>query len=72
MACTDIFAEQWMPLVIGPALETSGLCQPVETLRSIQQIDWEKQGLCKECCEEKRVEWEEEIRAIWDKLDSWI
>ena len=72
MACTDMFAEQWMPLVIGPALLNSGLCRPIETLRNIQQIDWEKEGLCVECCKEKRQEWEEEIVTVWGKVDEWI
>ncbi|KAI0085916.1 hypothetical protein BDY19DRAFT_996349 [Irpex rosettiformis] len=72
MACTDVFAEKWMPLVIGPALETSGLCRPVETLRGIQEIEWEKEGVCEECCKEKREEWEGEIRVIWEKVDGWI
>lgn len=72
MACTDMFAEKWMPLVIGPALEDNGLCTPIETLRKIQKIRWEDEGLCAECCKEKREEWEEEARDIWNKLDGWL
>ena len=72
MACTDVFAEKWMPLVIGPSLENNGLCRPVETLRDIQRIEWEKEGLCEECCVEKRQEWEDEIRTVWEKVDTWI
>lgn len=72
MACTDVFAEQWMPLVIGPALASSGLCRPVETLRGIQEVRWEAHGLCDACCAEKRAEWEEEIRRVWAKIDDWI
>ncbi|KAI0347577.1 hypothetical protein BDW22DRAFT_248 [Trametopsis cervina] len=72
MNCTNIFAEEWMPLVIGPALEDSGLCRPVETLRMIQKVRWEEHGLCAECCKEKRGEWEEEIRTVWDMIDGWI
>ena len=72
MACTDIFAETWMPLVIAPAIETSGLCTPVETLRKIQGIKWEEHGMCQECCAEKRREWEDEARNIWEKVDGWL
>lgn len=72
MACTDVFAEKWMPLVIGPALGDNGLCRPVETLRAIQGIEWEKEGLCEACCEEKRREWEGEIETVWEKVDEWI
>ncbi|KAI0683190.1 hypothetical protein BC835DRAFT_1396517 [Cytidiella melzeri] len=72
MRCTDVFAEEWMPLVIGPALENSGLCRPIETLRNIQRIEWDKYGLCEECCKEKRGEWEEEIVTVWNKMDGWI
>ncbi|KAJ3532598.1 hypothetical protein NM688_g7397 [Phlebia brevispora] len=72
MACTDIFAETWMPLVIAPALEDNGLCTPIETLRKIQRIKWEERGVCAECCKEKREEWEEEARNIWAKIDDWL
>lgn len=61
-----------MPLVISPALENNGLCRPVETLRDIQRVQWEKEGLCGECCEEKRREWEGEIEVVWQKVDGWI
>ena len=72
MACTDVFAETWMSDVIGPALANNGLCRPVETLRDIQDIRWEDKGLCTECCREKRGEWEEEVRVVWDKVDEWL
>ena len=72
MACTDVFAETWMPLVISPALQSSGLCRPVETLRTIQSIDWQSHGLCVECCAEKRAEWEGEVQRVWQKMDEWI
>ena len=44
----------------------------------IQGVRWEDgdeaggQGLCGACCEEKRAEWEEEIRVVWEKVDGWI
>ena len=61
-----------MPLVIAPALENNGLCTPIETLRSIQKIDWASEGLCTQCCKEKRAEWEGEARTIWKKVDEWL
>lgn len=72
MSCTDVFAETWMPDVIAPALADSGLCRPVETLRWIAGLDWEAKGVCKECVEEKRREWEEEVRVVWEKVDDWL
>ena len=54
MACTDVLAEKWMPLVIQTALEDNGLCRPLETLERIIAIDWENEGLCAECVKEKR------------------
>ena len=72
MACTDVFAETWMDLVIGPALADSGLCRPVETLRRIARIRWEEKGVCEECCMEKRAEWEEEARGVWERFGGWV
>lgn len=72
MACTDVFAETWMPDVIAPALADNGLCRPVETLRKIQKVRWEDKGVCEECCAAKREEWDEEIKAVWKKVDEWL
>jgi hypothetical protein len=72
MECTDVFAETWMPDVIAPALTSNGLCRPIETLRGIQAVHWEKKGVCPACCEEKRKEWEDEIKVVWDKIDEWL
>ncbi|KAI0073956.1 hypothetical protein K474DRAFT_125858 [Panus rudis PR-1116 ss-1] len=72
MACTDVFAETWMPVVIGPALETSGLCKPIETLQTIMDIDWKSHGLCDECVKEKREEWRGEQEVIWKKMNEWL
>lgn len=72
MTCTDVFAETWMPDVIAPALADNGLCRPIETLRKIQEIRWEDKGVCAECCAAKREEWDEEIRAVWEKVDEWL
>lgn len=72
MACTDVFAEQWMPLVIQPALENSGLCRPLETLQTTIILDWKGHGVCDECVADKREEWRNEQRAVWEKLDGWL
>ncbi|KAG6865149.1 hypothetical protein C0991_004831 [Blastosporella zonata] len=47
MACTDVFADTWMSLVIQPAIEDDGVYKPLETLERIKSIDWAKAGLCK-------------------------
>ncbi|KAI0784912.1 hypothetical protein C8Q75DRAFT_336400 [Abortiporus biennis] len=72
MACTDVFAELWMPLVIQPAIENNGLSKPIETLQAIIDMDWSSHGLCEECVQDKREEWKEEQRVVWNKLGDWI
>lgn len=72
MSCTDVFADQWMPLVIQPALEQDGVYKPLETIQRIIDIDWEAQGLCKSCADEKREEWRADQEDIWTKMDHWI
>lgn len=72
MQCTDVFAEMWMPLVIQPALECSGLCRPIETLQTIIDLDWGAQGVCAECVQEKREEWRAEQRTVWERMDKWL
>ncbi|KAH9952039.1 hypothetical protein B0H21DRAFT_775595 [Amylocystis lapponica] len=72
MACTDVFAEEWMPRVIAPALASDGLCRPLETLETIIALDWAAHGLCADCVRDKREEWREEQRAFWDKMDEWL
>lgn len=72
MACTDVFAEKWMPLVIQPALDDNGLCRPLETLDRIIGIDWAAEGLCAECVREKTDEWRGEQRAVWEAMDRWL
>ena len=72
MACTDVFAEKWMPLVISPALEDNGLCRPLETLERIIAIDWAKEGLCEECVRDKTEEWRAEQKLVWDGIDEWL
>ncbi|OCH92256.1 hypothetical protein OBBRIDRAFT_751737 [Obba rivulosa] len=72
MACTNVFAEAWMPLVIQPALEGSGLCRPLETLQTIMDLDWAAHGLCADCVRDKREEWKGEQQAVWDAMDDWL
>ncbi|EGN95772.1 hypothetical protein SERLA73DRAFT_60590 [Serpula lacrymans var. lacrymans S7.3] len=72
MACTDVFADKWMPLVIQHALGNDSVYKPLETLETIKDIDWAAQGLCGVCVEEKRGEWTQEQRDIWEKVDGWL
>ncbi|EIW53294.1 uncharacterized protein TRAVEDRAFT_154698 [Trametes versicolor FP-101664 SS1] len=72
MACTDVFAEKWMPLVIQRALDENGLCRPLETLEEIIAIDWAAEGLCEECVRDKREEWRGEQKDVWARMDGWL
>lgn len=72
MACTDVFADTWMQLVIQPALNDDGVYKPLETLERMKSIDWAKEGLCPSCVVEKREEWSEEQRTVWRLMDSWL
>ncbi|KAG0701691.1 hypothetical protein DFH29DRAFT_805965 [Suillus ampliporus] len=72
MACTDVFADRWMSLVIQPAISNSGVCQPLEMLEQIKQIDWATEGLCAACVREKTQEWTQEQKDLWEKMDSWL
>ena len=72
MACTDVFADTWMKLVIQPALDNDGVYKPLETLERIKSIDWGKEGLCPSCVVEKREEWSEEQKTVWRLMDSWL
>ncbi|KAK0467948.1 uncharacterized protein EV420DRAFT_1502073 [Desarmillaria tabescens] len=72
MACTDVFADKWMPLVIQPALEDDGVYKPLESLERIKLIDWRKEGLCASCVEDKKVEWTEEQETVWNLIDGWL
>lgn len=71
MACTDVFANTWMSLVIEPALVNGGVYKPLETLQDIIEVDWTKHGLCASCVNEKRNEWWGEQQNIWEKMDGW-
>ena len=49
MACTDVFAETWMQLVIQPAIENDGVYKPLETLQKVIDIRSEERRVGKEC-----------------------
>jgi hypothetical protein len=72
MECTDIFADQWMPQVIQPALENAGMHRPIETLELVKGVDWKSLGLCEQCVKEKTEEWTEEQRNVWRMVDDWM
>ncbi|KAG5636531.1 hypothetical protein H0H81_007728 [Sphagnurus paluster] len=72
MACTDVFADTWMSLVIQPAIENDGVYKPLETLESLKGIDWGKLGLCDACVREKQQEWTDEQLVIWKAMDGWL
>lgn len=72
MACTDRFADMWMPRVIQLSFEDDGVYKPLETLERIKRIDWEAQGVCPSCAAEKRQEWTGEQETVWQKIDEWI
>ncbi|KAI5997678.1 hypothetical protein F5J12DRAFT_906949 [Pisolithus orientalis] len=64
MACTGVFADQWMSLVIPSAISDGGVYKPLETLESIKQLDWAAEGLC--------PDWTEEQAVVWEKVGSWL
>jgi len=72
MACTDVFADTWMDLVISPALEDDGVYKPIETLERLKQIEWAQRGLCAECMKDKREEWTGEQESIWALVEKWL
>jgi len=72
MACTDVFADTWMGLVIQPAIDDEGVYKPLETLERIKHVDWAKAGLCSACVLEKNAEWTEEQEMIWRLMDQWL
>ncbi|KIK19596.1 hypothetical protein PISMIDRAFT_682897 [Pisolithus microcarpus 441] len=72
IACTDVFADKWMSLVIQSAISDGGVYKPLETLEFVKQLDWAAEGLCPACVREKREEWTEEQVVVWEKMDGWI
>ncbi|TRM70150.1 hypothetical protein BD626DRAFT_476441 [Schizophyllum amplum] len=71
-ACTDVFADTWMDLVISPALLDGGVGRPLETLERMKNIRWAEKGLCAECVKEKEQEWTEEQETVWNMMDVWL
>ncbi|KAI6139477.1 hypothetical protein BKA82DRAFT_4222570 [Pisolithus tinctorius] len=72
MACTDVFADKWMSLIIPSAISDGGVYKPLETLEFIKQLDWAAEGLCPACVREKREEWTEEQAVVLEKVDRWL
>lgn len=72
MACTDVFADTWMKLVIQPAIDDEGVYKPLETLERIKRVDWAEVGLCSVCVSEKNEEWTEEQQEVWRLMDQWL
>jgi len=72
MACTDVFADTWMKLVIQPAIDDEGVYKPLETLERIKGLDWAGAGLCNACVSEKNAEWTEEQQVVWRLMDQWL
>ncbi|KAJ7104065.1 hypothetical protein B0H15DRAFT_5836 [Mycena belliarum] len=72
MACTDVFADTWMNLVIQPAIDDEGVYKPLETLERIKGVDWGDCGLCSACVSEKNAEWTEEQETLWRLMDQWL
>jgi hypothetical protein len=72
MACTDIIADRWMIDVITPALADDGVGRPLETLARIASLSWKEKGLCDECAENKRTEWSETAKEVWEKVGGWV
>ncbi len=61
-----------MPLVVAPEISDGDVLRPLEALERIRRIEWEKEGICGECVESKRREWEDEAWKIWREMDEWL
>ncbi|KAI0306656.1 hypothetical protein B0F90DRAFT_1814510 [Multifurca ochricompacta] len=72
MACTDIIADRWMTDVITPALADGGVGRPLETLARIASRSWQEEGVCVECVESKKLEWDKGAKDIWEKVGCWV
>lgn len=78
MDCSNVYATLWMPVVVSPALEDHGVCDPFRTLRS---VDWNEEDRklggdgsrpCTECIEHMKSEWEGQGNEIWKRMDGWV
>ena len=72
MACTNLLADKWFPLVIQSAIAGDSVYKPLEALEQLKQIDWVAEGLCAVCVREKREEWTNEQEEVWEKMDAWL
>lgn len=72
MTCTNLLADKWFPLVIQSAIAGDSVCEPLEALEKLKQIDWAAEGLCVACVREKREEWTNEQEEVWNKMDVWL
>lgn len=61
-----------MGRVIQPAFSDGGVYKPLETLEKMKQVDWAAEGLCPDCIGEKREEWTNEQKGVWEKVDGWL
>lgn len=43
-----------------------------KALERIRRVEWEKEGICSECVESKRREWEDEAWKIWREMGEWL
>jgi hypothetical protein len=46
--------------------------RPLESLETIKSINWVEKGLCPECVKEKREEWSDEQRMVWERFGEWV
>ncbi|KAH0826871.1 hypothetical protein J3R83DRAFT_4410 [Lanmaoa asiatica] len=72
MACTNLLADKWFPLVIQSAIAGDSVYKPLEALEQIKRINWAAEGLCTACVREKREEWTDEQKDVWEKMDAWL
>ncbi|KAI9568051.1 hypothetical protein HD554DRAFT_2205210 [Boletus coccyginus] len=72
MACTNLLADKWFPLVTQSAIAGESVYKPLEALEQLKNIDWGAEGLCAACVREKREEWTNEQEDVWEKMDAWL
>jgi hypothetical protein len=80
MSCTDAIAAAWLTEVVPSAFPGSSgntsaafdLGRPLETLTSLECMDWESRGICKPCAHDKRTEWRVEREAIWARIQAYL
>ncbi|KAJ2923759.1 hypothetical protein H1R20_g13341, partial [Candolleomyces eurysporus] len=46
--------------------------KPLESLETIKSINWQEKGLCQECVKEKKEEWSDEQKVVWEKFGEWV